>query len=66
MTSTEARARAAMRAIAGTVQGAPPLRLTSAAAPATADDEVGLHEQGPRPLTSAPAACRATTWPLTR
>ena len=33
MTTTEKRARAAMRAIAGTVQGAPPLRLTSAARP---------------------------------
>ncbi len=50
MTSTEDRARAAMQAIAGTVQGAPPLRLTSAAAPAAADDQARLQEQGPRPL----------------
>jgi hypothetical protein len=50
VTSTEDRARAAMQAIAGTVRGAPPLRLTSAAAPAAADDQARLHEQGPRPL----------------
>lgn len=49
MTSTEQRARAAMRAIAGTVQGAPPLRLTSAAAPSAASDEVRLQGHVPRP-----------------
>jgi hypothetical protein len=50
VTSTEDRARAAMRAIAGTVQGAPPLRLTTAAAPAAAGAEARLQGRGPRPL----------------
>jgi hypothetical protein len=37
-----------MRAIAGTVQGAPPLRLTSAAAPSTAGDKARLQGHGAR------------------
>ena len=40
MTATEDRARAAMRAIAGTVNDAPPLRLAAAGDPRQAPDEV--------------------------
>ena len=64
MTSTEKRARAAMRAIAGTVQGAPPLRLTSAAAPATAGDEARLQGRGPSPLD--PRRPGGAAWPGNR
>jgi hypothetical protein len=45
MSTTEDRARAAMRAIAGTVHDAPPLQLAPAGNPAPAADEVRL---GPR------------------
>ncbi len=42
MSTTEDRARAAMRAIGATVSDAPPLPLTSAPAPARAPDEIRL------------------------
>ena len=49
MTTTEDRARAAMRAIAGTVNDAPPLRLAAATDPTQVPDEV-------RPAGTARAA----------
>lgn len=57
MTTTEDRARAAMRAIAGTVNDAPPLLLTPASAPGAVPDEVSLgeHRAGPyRPWPNSP------------
>jgi hypothetical protein len=47
MSTTEDRARAAMRAIAGTVHDAPPLRLAPAEDLAPASDEAGLGGHGP-------------------
>ena len=46
MTATEDRARAAMRAIAGTVNDAPPLRL-AAAGTQTSPDEAQAHAAPP-------------------
>jgi hypothetical protein len=46
---TEERARAAMRAIAGTVEDAPPLRLRPAPDPVPAADELLLGERGAGP-----------------
>ena len=55
--TTEDRARAAMQAIAGTVDDAPPLRLTPAKDLAPAPDEVRLgghgSPDGPRPQGAA-------------
>ena len=50
MTATEDRARAAMRAIAGTVHDAPPLQLAAARDPKQAPDEVRAGEHGSRRL----------------
>jgi hypothetical protein len=50
MTATEDRARAAMRAIAGTVNDAPPLRLAAARDLKQAPDEVRAAGHGPRRL----------------
>jgi len=62
VTSTQDRARAAMRAIAGTVRGAPPLRLTSAAATLAADDKAGRRgwRRHPRWSVLAPVAAAVT------
>lgn len=50
MTATEDRARAAMRAIAGTVNDAPPLRLAAVRDPKQAPDEVRAGGHGSRRL----------------
>jgi hypothetical protein len=60
VTSTEKRARAAMRAIAGTVQGAPPLRLPSAAAPSAAAPSAGGWRRHLRWSVLAPVAAAVT------
>jgi hypothetical protein len=60
VTSTEKRARAAMRAIAGTVQGAPPLRLTSAVAPPAAAPPAGGWRRHLHWSVLAPVAAAVT------
>ncbi len=59
MSTTEDRARAAMRAIAGTVHDAPPLRLTQAQDPVPGRDLTSAAGRGTvRPARRRPAPPR--------
>lgn len=62
VTTTEDRARAAMRAIAGTVNDAPPLLLTPVSAPGAVPDEVSLGEHRAGPYRRRPDSPRSN-WP---